>query len=160
MANALTFQFLDTPIGRLRLVANDTHLLRVEFDGQHGCDGIEGKTPVLTAAASQLAEYFAGQRQHFRLPLHMNGTLFQEQVWTALQAIPYGACRSYQDIARAINRPRAVRAVGAANGRNPLPIIVPCHRVVGSNGKLTGFAGGLASKALLIKLEANGTSAA
>jgi methylated-DNA-[protein]-cysteine S-methyltransferase len=100
-----------------------------------------------------LLEYFAGQRRQFELPLAAAGTAFQRQVWDALAAIPWGELRSYADIARAIDRPTAVRAVGAANGRNPLPIVVPCHRVIGSNGSLTGFAGGLGIKRQLLKLE-------
>jgi methylated-DNA-[protein]-cysteine S-methyltransferase len=108
---------------------------------------------VLTRAASQLREYFAGRRQRFDLPLAAQGTPFQQAVWQALAAIPWGALRSYADIARAIDKPSAVRAVGAANGRNPLPIVVPCHRVIGSNGALTGFAGGLETKRQLLELE-------
>lgn len=104
-------------------------------------------------AKQQLSEYFTGQRQHFDVPLVPQGTPFQQEVWHQLSQIPFGECRSYADIARAINRPKAVRAVGAANGRNSLPIFVPCHRVIGSNGTLTGFAGGLDMKAWLLKLE-------
>ena len=100
-----------------------------------------------------MLEYFAGRRRQFDLPLAPVGTPFQRAVWNALAAIPWGALRSYADIARAIERPTAVRAVGAANGRNPLPIVVPCHRVIGSNGTLTGFAGGLDIKRQLLELE-------
>jgi methylated-DNA-[protein]-cysteine S-methyltransferase len=101
----------------------------------------------------QLQEYFAGERSHFDLLLNGAGTDFQQSVWSALARIPFGEVRSYGDIAREIGRPKAVRAVGAANGRNPLPIIVPCHRVIGSNGSLTGFAGGLDIKKKLLALE-------
>ena len=104
-------------------------------------------------AASQLQEYFAGRRKTFDLPLAPRGTDFQCSVWRALSAIPWGAVCSYADIARAIDKPTAVRAVGAANGRNPLPIVVPCHRVIGSDGSLTGFAGGLDMKRKLLALE-------
>jgi methylated-DNA-[protein]-cysteine S-methyltransferase len=100
-----------------------------------------------------LLEYFAGRRRRFELPLAPAGTAFQRQVWDALATIPWGELRSYADIARAIERPTAVRAVGAANGRNPLPIVVPCHRVIGSDGSLTGFAGGLEIKRQLLELE-------
>lgn len=102
---------------------------------------------ILTEAERQLQQYFTGHLQKFDLPLEFVGTSFQKQVWAALIAIPYGETRSYGQIAQQIGHPSAVRAVGAANGRNPLPIVAPCHRVIGSNGKLTGFAGGLASKA-------------
>jgi methylated-DNA-[protein]-cysteine S-methyltransferase len=107
----------------------------------------------LARASLQLAEYFAGQRRGFDLPLAAGGTAFQQAVWQALREIPWGELRSYRDIACALQNPRAVRAVGAANGRNPLPIVVPCHRVIGANGSLTGFAGGLEAKKLLLELE-------
>jgi methylated-DNA-[protein]-cysteine S-methyltransferase len=109
---------------------------------------------VLAEAQRQLGEYFAGTRKAFSLPLDFAGTEFQCAVWAALLTIPYGETRSYGDIARQIGKPAAVRAVGAANGRNPLSIVAPCHRVVGSTGKLTGFAGGLGTKAFLLALEA------
>ena len=108
----------------------------------------------------QLDGYFAGRRQRFDLPLSPTGTAFQRQVLEALQAIPYGETRSYKEVADAIGKPRAVRAVGAANARNPIPIIIPCHRVIGSDGSLTGFGGGLAAKRALLALERNGRRAA
>jgi methylated-DNA-[protein]-cysteine S-methyltransferase len=111
-------------------------------------------TPVLRAAAAQLAEYFAGKRRTFDLPLAPHGTPFQLAVWSALRAIPYGETRNYAELARAIGRPTASRAVGAANGKNPLGIIVPCHRVIGASGALTGYAGGLSAKRWLLELEA------
>jgi methylated-DNA-[protein]-cysteine S-methyltransferase len=114
--------------------------------------------PLLVEAERQLAEYFAGRRQRFALPLDPSGTTFQRDVWDALQTIPFGETRSYAQIAKQIGQPRAVRAVGAANGRNPLSIVVPCHRVVGSTGALTGFAGGLAVKARLLALEGRATA--
>ena len=154
MAETLHYQFTDTPIGRLRLVSNGQALTRVEFEGRHGEDGIEAADPVLNTAARQLEEYFSGKRQHFDLPLAAGGTAFQQEVWRALAGIPFGELRSYRDIAERIGNRKAVRAVGAANGRNPLPIVVPCHRVVGSDGRLTGFAGGLGVKQKLLALEA------
>jgi len=149
------YQLLDTPIGSLRLVSDGAALTKIEFPQQHSTssDEIETTDPVLSVCATQLTEYFAGQRQAFSLPLNAGGTIFQNEVWSALTDIPFGELRSYSDIACAIGRPNAVRAVGAANGRNPLPIIVPCHRVIGSNGSLTGFAGGIPLKTKLLQLE-------
>jgi methylated-DNA-[protein]-cysteine S-methyltransferase len=151
----MNYQLLDTPIGRLRLLSTGTHLAAIEFSNQHS--NTEGDTcssdEVLERSASQLQEYFAGRRKTFDLPLAPRGTDFQCCVWRALSDIPWGAVCSYADIARAIDRPKAVRAVGAANGRNPLPIVVPCHRVIGSDGSLTGFAGGLDMKRKLLALE-------
>ena len=151
----MNYQFLDTPLGTLRLVSDGTHLVTIEFEGRHGnnADGREVCDPVLSSCASQLKEYFAGERDTFDLPLAAGGTDFQRAVWAALADIPYGELRSYRDIAEAIDNPAAVRAVGAANGRNPLPIVVPCHRVIGSDGSLTGFAGGLEAKTRLLRLE-------
>ena len=149
------YQLLDTPIGSLRLVSDGAALTKIEFPQQHSTssDEIETTDPVLSVCATQLTENFAGQRQAFSLPLNAGGTIFQNEVWSALTDIPFGELRSYSDIACAIGRPKAVRAVGAANGRNPLPIIVPCHRVIGSNGSLTGFAGGIPLKTKLLQLE-------
>ena len=147
-------QLLDSPIGQLRLVSDGAQLVAIEFPGQHRREAATaGHDAVLAATARQLREYFAGERQHFDLPLAPSGTAFQRSVWAALAAIPYGEVRSYGEIARAIGRASAVRAVGAANGRNPLPIVVPCHRVIGSNGSLTGFAGGLRAKQTLLARE-------
>jgi len=151
----MNYQFMNTPLGRLRLVSDGTHLVTIEFEGRHGhgTDDQEVCDPVLSSCASQLEEYFAGERDTFDLPLAAGGTDFQRAVWAALADIPYGELRSYRDIAEAIHNPAAVRAVGAANGRNPLPIVVPCHRVIGSDGSLTGFAGGLEAKTRLLQLE-------
>ncbi len=150
----MNFQYLDTPIGTLRLLSNGAQLVNIEFAGQYGAnDAVENSDTVLAACAAQLTDYFAGKRRHFELPLAPRGTPFQQSVWAALADIPYGELRSYRDIARTIGNPAAVRAVGAANGRNPLPIVVPCHRVIGSNGALTGFAGGLEVKRFLLDLE-------
>ena len=156
--NDYNYQYLNTPVGRLRLVSDGAALLRVEFEGQHGTDGRELNDQVLTDAIRQLREYFSGQRREFNLPLAQEGTDFQQRVWQALTAIPYGESRSYRDIAVALGNRQATRAVGAANGRNPLPIVVPCHRVVGSDGWLTGFAGGLEAKRTLLELEGIDTS--
>jgi methylated-DNA-[protein]-cysteine S-methyltransferase len=151
----MNYQYLDTPIGTLRLVSDGRYLVRVEFQDRHRVQtgDVHGEDPVLQSCAMQLREYFAGERSRFDLPLNGAGTDFQQSVWSALSRIPFGEVRSYGDIAREIGRPRAVRAVGAANGSNPLPIIVPCHRVIGSNGSLTGFAGGLDIKKKLLALE-------
>ena len=151
--HTVTYQYMDSPIGTLRLVAEGDGLCRIEFPDQHGEDGGAEDTPLLCDAARQLREYFSGKRQAFDLPLAASGTQFQHSVWTALSQIPYGELRSYRDIAEQLGKPKAVRAVGAANGRNPLPIVVPCHRVIGSNGSLTGFAGGLPAKQCLLELE-------
>ena len=151
----MNYQYLDSPVGRLRLVSNGEHLTAIEFENLQAdeAEGEECADPALNACAAQLNEYFAGKRQDFDLPLSPTGTEFQKNVWQALQAIPYGELRSYRDIAESLQKPKAVRAVGAANGRNPLPIVVPCHRVIGSDGSLTGFAGGLEAKRVLLRLE-------
>lgn len=149
-----SYMTLRTPVGRITLEENGTALTRLSF-GEHGQAGDEARreTALLKKAAAQLAEYFTGARETFDLPLKPEGTPFQQSVWRALLAIPYGETRSYKDIAAAIGNPRACRAVGLANGRNPLAVFIPCHRVVGSNGKLTGFAGGLEVKSRLLDLE-------
>lgn len=150
----MNYQLLETPIGTLRLLSDDGQLVAIEFEGQYALDAKpDDADPVLTETARQLQEYFNGERQDFDLPLAPGGTDFQRSVWQALRDIPYGEVRSYRDIARAIGRASAVRAVGAANGRNPVPIVVPCHRVIGSDGSLTGFAGGLDAKKRLLQCE-------
>ena len=151
----MTTYDLTSPIGILRITAESGRLTSIQFQNQHGARRARYRDndPVLKDCARQLDEYFAGDRRSFKLPLGAAGTAFQREVWDALVAIPYGEVRSYRDIARSIRREKAVRAVGAANGRNPLPIVVPCHRVIGANGKLTGFAGGLEAKKLLLELE-------
>lgn len=143
-----------TPIGKLRIVANGAGLKAIKFeDNTAKVTKSDPKDDLLAMAVQQLQEYFEGDRKTFDLPLAPAGTDFQLRVWRALQTIPWGRVCSYADIARAIDKPTAVRAVGAANGRNPLPIIVPCHRVIGSDGSLTGFAGGLDMKRQLLDLE-------
>ena len=151
---ATTARVIDSPLGPLQLVATGSHLSAIHFPGRHGAYTQDnGTCTVLELASLQLTEYFAGQRRAFDLPLAAGGTAFQQAVWQALREIPWGELRSYRDIACALRNPHAVRAVGAANGRNPLPIVVPCHRVIGANGSLTGFAGGLEAKRLLLDLE-------
>jgi methylated-DNA-[protein]-cysteine S-methyltransferase len=150
--------YLATPIGELLLAGDDEALALVSFpEGSMRRDPeddwIYNEKP-FAAARQQLTEYFAGERKDFDLPLKLSGTEFQLSVLEALQKIPYGETTSYSDIAQRIGRPKAVRAVGAANGRNPIPIIVPCHRVIGSHGDLTGFGGGLDTKEALLRLEA------
>ena len=151
----MNYLYLDSPVGSLRLVSDGEHLTAIEWENLQKAEpaGEERSDPTLEACASQLGEYFAGKRRSFDLPLSPQGTEFQRKVWAALATIPYGELRSYRDIARSLDNPKAVRAVGAANGRNPLPIVVPCHRVIGSDGSLTGFAGGLEAKKVLLRLE-------
>jgi methylated-DNA-[protein]-cysteine S-methyltransferase len=153
-------RLMDSPVGRLELIASDRGLSAVLWQNDRPervarKAVVEGSDhPVLLAAAQQLAEYFAGRRRVFDLPLAPEGTPFQQKVWRALLTIPFGETRTYGQIAAQIGSPAAVRAVGAANGRNPLSIVAPCHRVIGSTGALTGFAGGLQTKAYLLNLEA------
>ena len=132
-------------------------LRHIEFrENRHPADRSDwhgGDSPVLQAAETQLREYFAGERLAFDLPLAPRGTPFQLQVWQALARIPYGSTVSYAQLAQAVGNPEAMRAVGAANGRNPLPIVLPCHRVIGADGSLTGFGGGLPTKQFLLQLE-------
>jgi methylated-DNA-[protein]-cysteine S-methyltransferase len=142
---------IDSPVGPLTLVERDGALVRLSF-GAHGAD--EPATPVLARAAAQLGEYFAGERRSFDLPLAPSGTEFQLACWRALAEIPYGETRSYGEQARNIGRPDRARAVGAANGANPIAIILPCHRVIGADGSLVGFGGGLETKRRLLDLEA------
>ena len=159
MADPLSFIDHDSPTGLLKLVASDSSLVAVWWDLGDGLPPDlrhavrDNSHPVLLETARQLREYFDGTRRSFDLPLAPRGTDFQKKVWLCLRQIPYGQTRTYGDIARQLGTPSASRAVGAANGRNPIPIIVPCHRVIGSNGTLTGFGGGLHNKALLLSLE-------
>lgn len=155
------FEHFDTSIGTLTLAADADGLRHIEFpDNRHPVDR-EGWIPgargaaadVLRATREQLREYFEGRRHAFDLPLRPQGTAFQMGVWRTLATIPWGMTWSYRDLARTIGKPDAVRAVGAANGRNPLPIVLPCHRVIGADGSLTGFGGGLPIKSALLRLE-------
>jgi len=150
---------VDSPVGRLTLVASDAGLAAILWEHDRPSrvrlklEAEDNEHPVLVEAARQLGEYFAGQRRQFTLTLGPSGTAFQHKVWSALLTIPFGETRSYGQIAEQIGHPTAARAVGAANGRNPLSIVAPCHRVLGSTGALTGFAGGLEVKARLLALE-------
>ncbi len=138
----------------LRLVASDSGLRSIEFEPWRRLQGCRSGThPVAAEAIRQLRAYFAGELRRFDLPLDMQGTEFQLRVWRELEAIPFGETRSYSQIAVAIGAPRAVRAVGAANGANPIPIVVPCHRVIGAAGTLVGYGGGLPLKKRLLQLE-------
>ncbi|MDH3351810.1 MAG: methylated-DNA--[protein]-cysteine S-methyltransferase [Gammaproteobacteria bacterium] len=154
--------YLDTPIGDLLLAGDDGALSLVGFPkGKMRRDPdpawIYNEKP-FAAARQQLREYFAGERKDFDLRLNLSGTEFQVQVLEELRRIPYGETTSYGEIAARIGRPKAMRAVGAANGRNPLPIVIPCHRVIGSSGSLTGFGGGLDTKEALLRLEAENSA--
>jgi methylated-DNA-[protein]-cysteine S-methyltransferase len=151
---------IDSPIGELTIVAVDDAVVAIRFDtdrDRRQPDVLAASEladhPVLRAAAGQLAEYFAGERTEFELSLAPTGTAFQLDAWQALRRVPYGTTVSYGEQAAAMGDRRKARAVGAANGRNPIPIVVPCHRVVGSNGHLTGFAGGIEAKAWLLDHE-------
>lgn len=145
---------IDSPLGPLRLVATDYGLTEMLFAGQRDTprnDGLEvARHPVLDLAERELGAYFAGLLKRFSVPLAPEGTDFQKAVWRALCQVPYGTTQAYRDIARALDKPGAERAVGAANGRNRIAIIVPCHRVIGANGGLTGYAGGIDKKRWLL----------
>ena len=157
----MTYQYklMPSPVGELTLVARDGKLSAILWEVERANrvrlgELIEANdSPVLRETERQLKEYFAGTRNQFELELDFTGTDFQKQVWQALLTIPFGETRSYSQIAEQIGNPKAVRAVGAANGRNPISIIAPCHRVVGASGGLTGFAGGLEAKQYLLTLE-------
>lgn len=143
---------LESPIGWISIEANDSAITRIEFlDAEALPKPNEGD--LTEQARTQLAQYFAGERHQFDLPLAPAGTEFQQHCWQALLNIPYGETRSYADQANAIAKPKAVRAVGSANGANPISIVVPCHRVIGKSGRLTGYAGGLDKKEWLLALE-------
>jgi len=158
-AMKLSYMYLASPVGQLKLVANEQALVAVLWENENPkrvrlAELLEeAQHPVLLETARQLNEYFAGQRRQFDLPLDFEGTDFQQKVWQALLSIPFGETRSYKQIAEQIGNPKAVRAVGAANGKNPISIIAPCHRVIGASGKLVGFAGGLENKDILLKIE-------
>jgi len=156
----LFYKEMESPVGKLKLIASAHALVAVLWE-QERADRVKldppklaPEQPILVEAERQLIEYFAHKRTEFDLPLKPNGSEFQKKVWRALREIPFGQTRSYHDLAKAIGSASASRAVGLANGKNPLSIIVPCHRVIGSDGSLTGFAGGLQAKAALLALEA------
>ena len=155
----LFYKEMESQVGKLKLVANANALVAILWERERSnriklamlkCDP---QQPILVETERQLKEYFAGTRNEFHLPLELAGTEFQKKVWRALREIPFGQTRSYLDLAKSIGSAKAVRAVGAANGKNPLSIIVPCHRVIGANGALTGFAGGIEVKAKLLAHE-------
>lgn len=155
----LHYTKIESPLGELYLVADETHLHALifkrawtSFKKTRG-PMTEGSSKLIRETARQLKEYFAGRRRDFDIPLASQGTEFQKEVWNALCKIPYGKTISYQEQAESIGRPKAMRAVGGTNGKNPISIIVPCHRVIGCSGKLTGYAGGLENKEFLLKLE-------
>jgi len=151
------YTYMQTPIGRLLLAGDDAGLRRISFPEGKGAVEPEPEwrrdDKPLRDVARQLQAYFNGDLREFDVPLRMEGTPFQRGVWRALQDIPYGETISYGELARRIGNPKGSRAVGLANGRNPIPIVVPCHRVIGANGSLTGFGGGLRTKEILLGLE-------
>jgi methylated-DNA-[protein]-cysteine S-methyltransferase len=158
------YKLMNSPVGELKLVANGNRLAAILWENDKPNrvrlpETVEADDrPILIETGRQLNEYFAGKRDRFDLELDFQGTDFQKKVWAALLTIPFGETRSYSDIATQIGNLNAVRAVGAANGRNPISIVAPCHRVIGASGDLTGFAGGLANKMFLLSLEAGQTS--
>jgi methylated-DNA-[protein]-cysteine S-methyltransferase len=161
---SLVCKFIDSPVGKLKLVASEKGLVAILWENDNPRRVVLGdmrkadRQPILDDAERQLKEYFAGRRQGFSIPLDMRGTPFQQSVWEALLAIPFGETRSYGQLAKQLGKPTAMRAVGAANGRNPISIVVPCHRVIGSSGQLIGFAGGLEAKERLLKIESESKS--
>ena len=158
------YKFMKSPVGELKLVASDKGLAAILWEDDSpkrvrlNIMGEDRDHSVLVETERQLTEYFAGKRKTFTVPLDFAGTDFQKSVWRALLKIPFGQTRSYGEIAKSLGNAKAMRAVGAANGKNPISIIAPCHRVIGSTGKLTGFAGGLDVKAQLLNLERDGAS--
>lgn len=153
------YKEINSPVGKLKLIANDRALIAVLWESDNIAKLVTGEIirgpshPILVQTEQELKEYFAEKRTKFTVPLEPVGTPFQRKVWQALTTIPFGETRSYGELARQIGKPAASRAVGAANGKNPISIIIPCHRVIGSTGTLTGFGGGLKRKAQLLTLE-------
>jgi methylated-DNA-[protein]-cysteine S-methyltransferase len=150
----------NSPVGTLTLVSDGEAIVYLEFENnKYPVPKFpRGEDKILKQACKELDAYFAGRLREFKTPVRPQGTAFQVRAWRALQKIPYGATRSYGQQAVAIGSPKAVRAVGAANGRNPIPVLIPCHRVIGANGSLTGFGGGMACKQFLLELEQGGQS--
>jgi methylated-DNA-[protein]-cysteine S-methyltransferase len=163
---AFFYKIIGSPVGALKLVASDEGLAAILWKNDDpkrvrlGELTQNGEHPILLQAERQLREYFVGKRNSFTVKLAMAGTAFQKKVWEALLTIPFGETRSYADLARQIGNPKACRAVGAANGKNPVSILAPCHRAIGSDGSLTGFAGGLEAKQYLLTLESKPAKAA
>lgn len=160
MTAAISHRTIETPVGTLHLAATMSGLTHLVYPAKdHGRpvgDGSLEAARIIDRVVSQLDEFFAGERRRFDLPLAPDGTDFQRAVWSALAEIPFGETRSYGELAQTIGRPGSARAVGAANGANPISVIVPCHRVIGAGGKLTGYAGGLPAKKALLELECPG----
>jgi methylated-DNA-[protein]-cysteine S-methyltransferase len=150
----LRYTYVDTPIGAILVARDENTIIEIHFAGAEPKSDWTRDDDALREAAAQLRAYFAGERTTFDLPLAPRGTEFQQSVWDALQRIPYGETTTYSTIAERIGRPAAIRAVGAANGANPIPIVIPCHRVIGASGSLTGFGGGIDVKRQLLALEA------
>lgn len=160
MSQAMTsesYGYAPTPLGRVLVISAGDDLIGLHFDGHARTPEVGPRTSyagaTLSAVAAQLDEYFRGVRTSFELPLRLEGTPFQREVWAALLDIPFGQTSTYAEVAARIGRPRAVRAVGAANGQNPISIVVPCHRLIGANGDLTGYGWGLERKRSLLELE-------
>jgi methylated-DNA-[protein]-cysteine S-methyltransferase len=150
----MTLYFQHTALGKLGIAEQDGNITAVYFANEIIPQDLKiAKTALLSEAFSQLNAYFAGELTEFSLPLAPRGSVFMQTVWQALCAVPYATTASYKDIARAINNPKAAQAVGQANGKNPIPIFIPCHRIIGSNGKLVGYSGGLEIKVFLLALE-------
>ncbi|WPU65185.1 methylated-DNA--[protein]-cysteine S-methyltransferase [Peredibacter starrii] len=146
------YQKIKSPIGELHLVANDKALMYLGFKNL-GWDAVKKSNPIIELTKTQLQEYFEGKRKKFDVPFSLAGTEFQNTVWNTLAKIPFGKTWSYQQMAEAVKKPAAMRAVGRTNGLNPISIILPCHRVIGKSGSLTGYAGGLPAKEFLLRLE-------
>lgn len=144
---------IHTKLGNIAIVEEDNKIITIEIHKKIEEKMVQKETPLLKEIEKQLLEYLEGRRKTFTVPLNPKGTKFMKQVWTALQEIPYGEVRTYGQIAQTVGKPKAARAVGMANHRNPIPIIIPCHRVIGSNGKLVGYALGMEMKEFLLKLE-------
>ncbi len=155
------FDYYESPLGQILLVGNASALTGLHFVGEKYYPAVDPgwqhnpNSKIIVRARQQIAEYFAGKRKDFDLAVDPAGTTFQREVWRALQKIPYGVTANYGAVAQRIGQPNASRAVGAANGRNPISIVIPCHRVIGANGDLTGYAGGMARKEALLRLEAD-----
>ncbi len=162
---SLVCKFVESPVGTLKLVAGEKGLVAILWENDDPRRVIltdlvdDERQPLLVETERQLKEYFQGRRRRFSIPLDMRGTPFQKTVWEVLVTIPFGETRSYGQVAKQLGRPNAMRAVGVASGKNPISIVVPCHRMVGSSGRLTGFAGGLKAKAYLLEIESRGQSA-
>ncbi len=151
-------KYYDTPFKRVKIIEEDNKIIRLSFDEKDNFGEFELKdTELLNQTTKQLDEYFEGKRKKFELSLNPSGTEFMKKVWKALEEIPYGETKSYKQIAETIKNPKASRAVGMANNKNPIPIIIPCHRVIGANGELVGYALGLEMKKLLLELEKGDT---